>query len=137
MNGKYTLPDILHRIRTGMATEHDAERVENLIRTAHDRGWRDGVASCGESRAEGEDGAGDPVHRPPHYRQGDIECIEAIEVALGREGAADFCRGNVIKYAWRAASKGGADDMRKAAWYAERAAQLMEKSAARRGEALD
>ena len=132
-----TLPAILHRIRTGMATEDDAERVENLIRAAHDWGWRDGVASRDESRTEGEDGAGDPVHHPSHYTQGDIECIDAIEAALGTRGAADFCRGNVIKYAWRAASKGGADDMRKAAWYAERAAQLMEKSAARRGEALD
>ena len=119
---------ILRRIRTGMATEDDAERVEALIRAAYDWGWRIGGASRDESRAEGEDGAGDPVHHPSHYIGGGIECIDAIEAALGREGAADFCRGNVIKYAWRAASKGGAEDMRKAAWYAGRAAQLMGKT---------
>ena len=122
------LPDILHRIRTGMSTEVDAERVEALIRAAYDWGWRIGGASRDESWAEGEDKEGDPVHHPSHYTQGDIECVDAIEAALGREGAADFCRGNVIKYAWRAASKGGAEDMRKAAWYAERAAQLMGKT---------
>ena len=121
------LPDILHRIRTGMATEVDAARVEGLIRAAYEWGWRNG-ASRDESRAKGADGAGDPVHRPSHYTGGGgIECIDAIEAALGPEGAADFCRGNVIKYAWRAASKGGAEDMRKAAWYSTRAAELLEK----------
>ena len=119
---------ILHRIRCGLATEEDAERVEALIRAAYDWGWRIGGASRDESRTEGEDRAGDPVHHPSHYTQGNIECIDAIEAALGHEGTADFCRGNVIKYAWRAASKGGAEDMRKAAWYAERAAQLMGKT---------
>ena len=119
---------IFHRIRTGMATAEDAERVEALIRAAYDWGWRIGGASRDESRAEGEGGTGDPVHHPSHYTGGDIECIDAIEAALGHEGAADFCRGNVIKYAWRMLDKGGAEDARKAAWYSTRAAELLEKA---------
>ena len=137
MTSDNTLPTILHRIRTGMSTDEDADRVAALIYAAHDWGWRDGVASRDESRTASEDGAGGPVHHPSHYTQGDIECIDAIEAALGTRGAADFCRGNVIKYAWRAANKGGADDMRKAAWYSSKAAELLEKSAARRDKALD
>ena len=31
MNDHYTLPAILHRIRTGIATESDAERVEEAV----------------------------------------------------------------------------------------------------------
>ena len=63
---------------------------------------------------------GDPIHHPAHY-QGAIECIDAIEAALGPEGFLAYCRGNVLKYAWRAGKKGpGAQDLAKAAWYAER-----------------
>ena len=122
------LPDILHRIRCGLATEEDAERVEALIRAAYDWGWRIGGASRDESRAEGEDRAGDPVHHPPHYRQGNIECIDAIEAALGTHGAVDYCRGCAIKYHWRMLDKGGAEDARKAAWYSTRAAELLDKT---------
>ena len=57
----------------------------------------------------------DPVN-PAHYKQGDIECIEAIKAALV-DGFPDFLRGNVIKYLWRYKEKGGVDDLRKALWY--------------------
>jgi hypothetical protein len=29
----------------------------------------------------------DPINQPPHYRQGEIECIEAIEAALRSSAA--------------------------------------------------
>ena len=41
---------ILHRIRTGMSTDRDADRVAAMLRAAHDWGWRNGVASRDESR---------------------------------------------------------------------------------------
>lgn len=64
----------------------------------------------------------DYVNQPIHY-QGDIECIDAIRSALGTHGFLAFCRGNAIKYAWRAALKGKHDeDMQKAAWYSRMAA---------------
>ena len=66
----------------------------------------------------------DPVNHPSHYCSGDIECIDAISSALGHDGIIDFCRGNAIKYLWRAGLKGDmGEDLRKAAWYCERAAK--------------
>jgi hypothetical protein len=66
----------------------------------------------------------DPVNHPSHYCSGDIECIDAIASALGHDGLIAFCRGNAIKYLWRAGLKGDIEeDLRKAAWYCERAAK--------------
>lgn len=59
----------------------------------------------------------DMVNHPPHY-QGKVECIDAIESALGPDGFAAYCRGNAIKYAFRAGKKGPmALDIAKAGWY--------------------
>jgi len=60
----------------------------------------------------------DPIN-PAHYKQGGIECIEAIKAALG-EGFPDYLRGNVMKYLWRYKEKGGVDDLKKSAWYLDR-----------------
>lgn len=71
----------------------------------------------------------DMVNNPPHYQTDNgIECIDAIRAALGRVGFIAYCRGNAIKYGWRAGKKDEtAQDLRKAAWYLERAAQEIEK----------
>ena len=68
------------------------------------------------------------IDHPPHYQtEAGLECIDAIRAALGAEGFVSYCRGNVLKYAWRAARKGAtAADLRKAAWYATRAADVLE-----------
>jgi hypothetical protein len=41
-----------------------------------------------------------------HYKQGQIEAIDALRSALGPEGFRGFCAGNVIKYVWRHDKKG-------------------------------
>lgn len=70
----------------------------------------------------------DPIDHPKHYTQGSIECIDAMRSALGDDGFVAYCRGAVIKYAWRAGHKGDpAEDLRKAAWYATRAAEVLEE----------
>ena len=61
----------------------------------------------------------DPVNNPKHYNVAGIEAIDIIESALGPAGFKAFCVGNVIKYRWRAADKGGDEDVRKARVYAE------------------
>jgi hypothetical protein len=66
----------------------------------------------------------DNVNHPPHYNQGGIECIEAIKAALG-SGFVKYCTGNVIKYLWRYDNKGGVEDLKKAAWYLDRAIKEM------------
>ena len=60
------------------------------------------------------------VNHPPHYNQGGIEAIDAIEAALGQEGFAAYCRGNALKYIWRSKLKNGTEDLQKAAWYIDR-----------------
>jgi len=67
----------------------------------------------------------DNVNHPPHYNQGGIECIEAIKAATG-SGFVKYCTGNVMKYLWRCDNKGGIEDLRKAAWYLDRAIKEME-----------
>jgi hypothetical protein len=67
----------------------------------------------------------DNVNHPPHYNQGGIECLEAIKAALG-DGFVAHLRGNVIKYLWRCEHKGGVEDLKKAAWYLDRAIKEME-----------
>jgi hypothetical protein len=69
----------------------------------------------------------DNVNHPPHYNQGGIECLEAIKAALG-DGFAAYLRGNCIKYLWRCEHKGGIEDLKKAAWYLDRAIKDMEVS---------
>ena len=54
---------------------------------------------------------------PAHYTQGSVECIDAIRSALTPEEFRGFCKGNVIKYAWREGSKGGNSDLLKAMDY--------------------
>lgn len=75
---------------------------------------------------------GDMVNHPPHYTQGGIECIEAIRASLGLEGFIAYCRGNIQKYLWRSEFKEGGSkrlqDMKKAAWYLNRAIEEMESA---------
>lgn len=60
----------------------------------------------------------DPVHRPSHYTSGKVECIDAIEAALGPEGFIAFLRGQVLKYNWRLGKKDApAQEAGKAKWY--------------------
>lgn len=69
------------------------------------------------------------VNHPPHYC-GPIECIDAIEASMSHEAFIGFCKGNVIKYIWRAGSKDSEDaidDMKKAAWYLDRMIETMSR----------
>ena len=73
--------------------------------------------------------APDMVNHPPHYQADGIECIDAIRASLGLDGFVAYCRGNSIKYSWRAGKKAdAAQDLRKAAWYLNRAADELEKN---------
>lgn len=64
--------------------------------------------------------APDPVNNPPHYNQGAVECIDAIESALGPAGFRAYCKGNALKYIWREEHKGGTESIEKAIWYLDR-----------------
>ncbi len=63
----------------------------------------------------------DQVNHPAHYTQGGIECIDAIESALGPDQFIGFLRGQVIKYQWRLGRKdASAQEAAKANWYGKR-----------------
>jgi hypothetical protein len=63
----------------------------------------------------------DLVNSPPHYKQGPIECIDAIESFLGFDAFRDFLRGQIVKYQWRLTQKGSAlENAQKAQWYSNR-----------------
>jgi hypothetical protein len=68
----------------------------------------------------------DPVERPAHYAEAPIEAIDAIRAALGDEGFVAYCRGNAVKYLWRAGKKDATgQDLRKAGWYCAMAAHVL------------
>lgn len=55
---------------------------------------------------------------PSHYKQGKIECIDAIEAAtVNKKGLQAVCTANIIKYVWRCEQKNGLEDLEKAKWY--------------------
>lgn len=68
----------------------------------------------------------DMVENPAHYTHGGIECIDAIEAALGRDGFIAFLRGQVIRYQWRLGHKDSAEqDAAKARWYAVKLEEVL------------
>lgn len=62
----------------------------------------------------------DPVEKPVHYGQGNIECIDYIEDFLTEEEFIGYLRGNIAKYLHRWRYKNGQQDLDKANWYLER-----------------
>ena len=66
----------------------------------------------------------DNVNHPHHYTGRNIG-YECIDIAKRQY----FCAGNVIKYLWRYKDKGNpTEDLRKARWYARKAATRHEKT---------
>ena len=68
----------------------------------------------------------DPIF-PQHYKANGVECIDVIE-ALGH--GYDFCIGSALKYLFRVGQKPNAttiEDLKKAAWYIERAIKEVER----------
>ncbi len=99
------------------------EKLEHLLQSARNE------AEHLRRHANHSGDAADMVNHPPHY-QGKVECIDAIEAALGPEGFVAYCRGNALKYSFRAGRKGdAAQDIKKARWYADRALQTINQPA--------
>lgn len=53
----------------------------------------------------------DMVNKPPHYQPVDdgeiqIECLDAMIAAFGRQRVEDYCQIAAFKYQWRAGRKG-------------------------------
>lgn len=74
----------------------------------------------------------DAVNHPVHYQslisdknsKYNIECIDAMVSAFGREDVQAFCKCNAFKYNWRASTKNGMEDIDKAIWYLNKYKEL-------------
>jgi hypothetical protein len=76
----------------------------------------------------GKPSESDPAINPSHYRQGGIECIEAIEAATeGLTGFEGMLTGNCIKYLWRWKQKNGVQDIKKCRWYLDKLIEVLER----------
>lgn len=62
---------------------------------------------------------------PDHYKNTtSLECIEAMQIAFGRERVLTFCMLNAFKYIWRWKHKNGEEDLNKASWYIDKARDI-------------
>lgn len=69
----------------------------------------------------------DNVNHPEHYNSGDIECIDAMIAAFGKEFMIDFCVCTAFKYLWRHKHKNKSlEDRKKAIWYLNKSVELSE-----------
>lgn len=66
----------------------------------------------------------DAVNRPEHYASGEIECIDAMQSAFGKDELATYCKIAAFKYLWREENKNGTEDIRKAIWYLNKLVEL-------------
>jgi len=58
---------------------------------------------------------------PSHYKQGDVECIDAIKSALSPEEYQGYLRGQCFKYLWRLGKKDDPNqELGKVGWYLNR-----------------
>lgn len=69
----------------------------------------------------------DMVNSPPHYTQGGIECIDAMQSAFGATELEAYCKIAAFKYIWRCERKNGNEDIRKAIWYLKKYLSLKEQ----------
>lgn len=67
----------------------------------------------------------DNVNHPSHYEAStSIECIEAMELMFDFYDVQQFCLCKAFEYIWRHKHKNGLEDLDKAQWYINHAAQL-------------
>ena len=60
----------------------------------------------------------DLVNDPPHYNNGNIECIDAIEASMSTDEFIGYLKGNCLKYLWRFRYKNAPlQDLKKSQWY--------------------
>lgn len=69
---------------------------------------------------------------PLHYRQGNIEAIDAMEAMMTRDEFRGYLKASALKYIWREKMKGSTESILKAMWFLEKLAEFDEKNNAKR-----
>ena len=88
------------------------------------------VEPIGEPEPELTEQTTDPVLRPSHYADKQIEVIDYTRDTLTADEFVGFCGGNVLKYVSRWRKKGGVEDLRKAQVYLRWMIEAQEKGEA-------
>lgn len=71
----------------------------------------------------------DMVNEPPHYKQGNMETIEEMELVFGPEETAIYCKITAWKYRARSIYKSNPrEDMEKSYWYLDKFKELKERA---------
>tara|TARA_B110000483_G_scaffold171636_1_gene203101 strand:- start:3315 stop:3701 length:387 start_codon:yes stop_codon:yes gene_type:complete len=70
-----------------------------------------------ELMAEPDPDEVDLIGNPPHYGEGDIECIDYMQDNMEPTMFWGYLEGNVKKYLHRYRHKNGLEDLKKAQWY--------------------
>lgn len=70
-----------------------------------------------EEKSESGETAVETNLRPNHYKQGGLQPIDMFRAKLTAKEFRGFCKGNIIKYVFRADYKNGLEDYKKAAVY--------------------
>jgi len=71
---------------------------------------------------------------PSHYKQGEVECIDALEAAtVNLRGIDAVCTANAIKYLWRWREKNGVEDLEKSIWYIKKMIRKIQEGADHKG----
>ena len=69
----------------------------------------------------------DPVNHPSYYEsECSLECIDVMMCCFDYDAVFNFCVCNAFKYLWRHKFKNGSEDLKKAAWYINRAEKIMD-----------
>lgn len=70
----------------------------------------------------------DLVNHPSHYTQGKVECIDAMEQALGVDAVEHYCLCACFKYLWRRKLKENEEqDIQKSLWYFDKFKELINR----------
>lgn len=75
------------------------------------------------------------VNHPAHYNSGKLECIDVMLDVFGAHDTIAFCKINAFKYLFRAGKKADnseKQDLEKAAWYLNKAGELLTNSSDKR-----
>ena len=72
------------------------------------------------------DSNADTVNHPHHYNTASVECIDLMQELYGTEAVKSFCKCNALKYLYRADSKNGLEDIKKATWYLNKIVEVSE-----------
>lgn len=73
--------------------------------------------------------AEEKVNHPNHYnRLGAMECLDEMEWVFGTSSVMTFCLMNCWKYRYRAADKGGEEDLAKSDFYMNKYVELKKKT---------